>query len=68
MNGVLGHLHEAMSRGEEDFVYEHPELDLSGEIAALHASLETLDRLLATQDDWRVKPSTASCRDRWPTR
>lgn len=55
MNSVFGYLREGIASGEEDFWYEHPELDLPGEIAALHASLEALDRLFLTRDDWRVE-------------
>lgn len=55
MNGVLGYLREGVARGDDDFWYEHPQLDLPGEIDALHASLQELDRLLATRPGWRVE-------------
>lgn len=55
MNGVLGYLREGVAHGAEDFWYEHPELDLADEIVALHTSLNELDHLLATRDDWRAE-------------
>lgn len=54
MNGVLGYLRVGVARGDEDVWYERPELDLPGEIAAFHASLQELDQLLATRDDWKT--------------
>ena len=54
MNGVLGYLREGVARGDPDAWYDHPELDLAGEIAALHASLHELDDLLTAERDWNV--------------
>lgn len=55
VNGVLGYLREGVAAGDPDHWYHHPELDWSGEVAAMHDALHDLDRLLATRADWRVE-------------